>query len=492
MIGLSSKKVITLFLDIVIIISLMITMSFSPESYDAMFLYATAIYIVFVVSWLIIKKSFINYFNLFIILTYLYGFGQYLVEFFDMRMYFQYNINNIFTPKEINETALYYLINVALLHFSVIIFDEYLGLHKNKLKIVKNNTFLNKLFTFDELHTKVFNFVAFAVLAISFVCEVILLVKKIQINLTQGYAVALSYSISSEGFVGHVINFVSTLFLPAIFATLISSKGKKSNVIVWGCYFIFLVLYFLSGSRFEAVISLAGVFLLYNNYYRQIKTKYIVIVAVCGIFVLYLSALITNIRIISRYGDAPKDFIELVSAAMKLTGQSGFISNIISTTGFQICAIAGVYLNCPSEIDYTYGLYYIGGLARVIPNIFGGENPLITQSIDEMFAPFVTKTYGMGSSFIIEAYYNFGKLGTLMMIPFGAGIAYLGNTVNAIRNNRNIDIILKYFVFYIISVTLFYPRSDARMLVREIVFYYVGFVVVTKIVTSIYKSNFRR
>ena len=46
--------------------------------------------------------------------------------------------------------------------------------------------------------------------------------------------------------------------------------------------------------------------------------------------------------------------------------------------------------------------------------------------------------------------------------------------------------------FYIVSTTLFYPRSDARMIVREIVFYYLGFVVATWVAKVLYNSNFRR
>lgn len=488
--GLSSKKLIILFLDICILISLFLTMYILPESYDFMLIYATSIYIVLFASWLTIKKDVLGYFFIFLILTYLYGFGQYFLNFFDMPIYSQYTINNVYTPLEINETAIYYLINIVLLHFSVVIFDEYIGFHRKKNDIQVNSIInLNKI---ETTYEKSFNFVVLVVLAISFVCETLVLMSKIKITLTQGYAASLAFEYGTQGFVAHIISFISTLFLPALFAALITTKGKKSNIAVWLCYIVFLGMYFLSGSRFEAVISLAGVVILYHNYYQKINIKKLLIVAIVGVVVLYLAALINSIRIISAYGDAPDSFIKILELSINNTSKAGVIETVISTTGFQILANVAVYQNCPSEIDYSYGMYYLGGIARVIPNFLGGENPLITMGIDGMFTKYLTKTYGMGSSFIIEAYYNFGVFGTLMMVPFGAGIAYLGNTIECIKKHKNVNVILKFFVFYIVSTTLFYPRSDARMIVREIVFYYLGFVVATWVAKVLYNSNFRR
>lgn len=114
---------------------------------------------------------------------------------------------------------------------------------------------------------------------------------------------------------------------------------------------------------------------------------------------------------------------------------------------------------------------------------------MITESIDSIFLKYLTKTYGMGSSFIIEAFYNFGYLGIFMMIFYGYLIAIICRKMDLIRKGKSKDVILTYFIFYMAAETLFWVRSDARMLLREIVFYYLGFKIMTKIVYGIINKD---
>lgn len=51
---------------------------------------------------------------------------------------------------------------------------------------------------------------------------------------------------------------------------------------------VFIALYFMSGSRFEAVVSLAGVCLYYNCYCKKIDLKKLVLIALVGVAVLYV------------------------------------------------------------------------------------------------------------------------------------------------------------------------------------------------------------
>ena len=121
----------------------------------------------------------------------------------------------------------------------------------------------------------------------------------------------------------------------------------------------------------------------------------------------------------------------------------------------------------------------------------GGTNIFITDSIDTMFRKFLTVTYGMGSSFIIEAYYNFGYAGVLMMVLYGALIAYLVNFMEN-RQKQEENLVLTYFVYYIAATSFFWIRSDARFLVREIVFYYWGIKILTMCVQGTFFRNIER
>ena len=68
------------------------------------------------------------------------------------------------------------------------------------------------------------------------------------------------------------------------------------------------------------------------------------------------------------------------------TNEDNIFTDVISTAGMQILTVTAVYDNCPSEIPYSYGEYYLFGILRIIPNVTGGTNIFITDSIDTMFA----------------------------------------------------------------------------------------------------------
>ena len=467
------------FIDLFIIVALLMYSTTKLTSFNNTFLIMTVIHVTLLLTWFALYKNIINYFTIILLLSYIYYFGQYFLYFFKIEIDRQYTILNTFSPPIINEAAVYLEIHIVVLHMVVLVFFQGNKDHKQRCTAKPIRKAINP---------DAFCFVSIVLLLGSFVCEVLVLLFKIRINVTQGYTVALNTNYTGAGPFSHIINFGSTLFLPALFASLVATRGKrKLTTLACLIYIVFIVLYFLSGSRFEAVVSLAGVCLLYHFYYKRIRIKNLMIIVVVGICILYVCSLLSNIRRITNYGNTTSA-IEIVQESVEDTNENNIITDVISTAGMQILSVTAVYDNCPDEIPYSYGEYYLFGILRVIPNFTGGKNIFITDSIDTMFRKYLTVTYGMGSSFIIEAYYNFGYFGIMMMVVYGALIVYVVNLMES-KERQEKDLVLTYFVFYIASTSLFWIRSDARFLVREIVFYYIGIKVLTNIVQG---TLFRR
>lgn len=465
------KGMYGLIVDMALLVVVIILYGMNLSSFKVVFCMATTIYVCLFITWFQNCQDKINFFTIILLLSYIYTFGQYLLYCLDIEIQRQYTILNTFTPREINSAAIYILLNIIVFHASVLVFNKRIvGKNKEELK---------------SKDKKAFKLTACMLLLVTFVCELMVLVFKIKINMAQGYSVALRTNYSGAGSFSYIINFLSTLFLPSVFATFIVSKGKKENKLVWLIYTIYLGGYFMSGSRFEAIISLAGVLLLYNFYYKRVNIKKTTFIFAIGLVVLYLCSIMSNMRIIQNYGKT-MDFATIITEAVDVTNEENFIADVVSTAGMQVLTVTAVYNNCPSNESFTYGMYYLGGLVRVIPNIFGGDNPLITASIDKIFRQYLTKTYGMGSSFIIEAYYNFGWLGILMMIIYGYATAFLCKSMETVRRNLNQNMIFTYFIFYMASTAMFYVRSDARFIIREIVFYYFGVKVLVWVVKTLF------
>lgn len=452
-----------------------------PSEYQTVYVVVTIIHTGLLVSWIRAHGNVFNYFTIILLLSYLYYFGQYLLVFFHIEMKRQFTILNTYTPTVINRAAVYLEINIVVLHAFTVLFQ-------NPAKKIAENTFKPGRI---KVNKKVFRYVALLLFVVSFACEVFLLIFKIRLNVTQGYSVALNTHYSGAGAFSHIVNFGSTLFLPALFASFVSTKGKKKlTIFVWIVYIIFIILYFMSGSRFEAVISLAGVCLYYNCYCKKINVKKLLLIAIVGVAVLYICSLLSNVRRITNYGKT-NSAVVIFSEALHDTNKDNIFTDVISTAGMQVLTVTAVYDNCPSEIPYSYGEYYLFGILRIIPNITGGTNIFITDSIDTMFRKFLTVTYGMGSSFIIEAYYNFGYAGILMMGVYGWLIAYIINLMEN-KQKQEENLILTYFVYYIAATSFFWIRSDARFLVREIVFYYWGIKILTMCVQGTFFHNMKR
>lgn len=473
-IKLTRKNFIYMMIDIFLFVVVFGIKMNSIDSFNFIFILALIIYLFLLYSWFRCCVEKINFFTIILLLSFIYYFGQYLLNFFGFELDSQYNIKNTYTPAIINDTALYLLLNIVVLHFSVLLFYPKIKAKESKVDVIEK--------------VGAFKFVAIVLLLVSFVCEILVLVFKIKINRTSGYAVALNTNYSGMGKFSYIVNFGSTLYLPALFASLVTTKESKLKILTWLSYLVYLILYFMSGSRFEAVVSLMGMLLILKFYFKKLNWKTFLFVVLGAILVLFLCSFMSRVRIITNYG-IYNNYIDIIQAAFKAMEGDNFIVGTLSTTGFQILSVTAVYKNCPSIIDYSYGAYYLGGIIRIIPNLFGGENILITDSIDTIFYQFLTKTYGMGSSFIIEAYYNFGHFGILMMFLFGYLIGYVSRQMEYISQQKTTDLILTYFIFYIAATSFFWIRSDARFLAREIVYYYLVIRFLVVLVRQIFGRN---
>lgn len=475
---LKQKNVLIILTDISLIILCLISCIFNTQKYNYLFLISVVCYAIMLISWIRVSGTILNYVTVFFSLTYLYYFGQILLKSCGLPISYYINIDNTFSNVEICKTAYFILINILVLHASVIFFEGFLKKKETRTRYVKT-TYSKK----DAAYTTT----SLILLTISFICEVLVLFYKYKINIVSGYASALGSVYNGAGAFSGIVRFLGSLFLPAVFAALVSTKGKKNtNIYVWVCYVLYLAIYFISGSRFDAVISLMGVVLLYHNYYKKIDLKKAIFICGIGIFVLVICSFMNNIRIVDSWGENTS-YSAVVKRAVELSLNNNFLMDNLSVTGVQLLVVTTILKYCPSYIPFTYGIYYLGGLLRVIPNLFfGNNNPLITNDIDTIFSTYLTKTHGMGSSFVAEAYYNFGYLSVIMMVIFGGLMIFAMRKIDEVRKGINQNKILIGFIFYITSRSLFWIRSDTRMLLREIVFYYFGIVVLTLIVKQLF------
>lgn len=474
-----STNIITIFVDLIFISVLIIlnTSSLFIKSIEAVWVVNSLIYIFLIWTTTKFFKYKINYFTIFILLTYIYHLGQHLTYTFGWEISTQYTILNTYDISVINKIVMYATICVIILHASVCFFCG------------KDITYQNKTMT-SSVKAKKMNILAIKItsiilFAVSFPSTVMVLVFKIKLLKQFGYSIALNSNFDSLGSFSYIVNFFYTLMIPAIVLALVAFKDSRWKVIFFIFTGVYIILYFSSGSRYQVVVFLMGLIIIFHYYYKKIKVKNALITCIIGYLLIFICSIMSEMRILMNH--TSYSFAEIIIKSIDITYKSNIFSKVLSITGQQIITITTVFEHCPNDINYSYGLYYLMGIARIIPNIFGGENKLITDSIDTMFHIYFTKSYGMGSSFIAEAYYNFGYLLVFVMIFYGFLIERLCRYTIKYTDENNVFGL--YVCFYFTCTTFFYVRSDARFLLRGYIFYCLSIFIIVKIVQNIFIKN---
>lgn len=409
----------------------------------------TIAYICMIYSWIQISKR-IELYMLFLICTYFFYYGRYFLLFINYNKYIN-GIDDYVSVQFINHVAIFTLLCIEIMN----IFYLYFSGKSLKKKVIFQNWKCNDLSV---------SIVAWGMFIVSYFFSIRLLLMNIASTRMYGYAYALQAYYS-----GYRVERFFSNFLPGAFILLVLQykKNKLVSCIIYIFLAIYLGLYFLSGSRLQAVLLIFSLILVYEYEFKHFNKLRLIklgalLLALCFLLIV-ISSIRNNIQNESSIVNALK--------AVKDGAEDNFITKLLSECGFQIYSIAVVIKECPSVVPYNYGLTYLKGIGQLIPNLFWNQNPFMQESIDTIFSYYLNGgTYGIGSSYIAESYYNFGYFSVLFMPLVGYLFAKYRNILTWCYSNKKQNILSKYFLLSIPTYVLFYVRSDAVGFFRSIVY----------------------
>lgn len=437
-------------ISIITIIGTIIVMPFS-ESIDAQYIaiLITVAYIFMFYSWKRISCR-IELYILFLLCTYLFYYGRYFLLFINYNKYIS-KLGEYGSVGFINYVSVFTLLCIEVMHMFYIIFS----CRKLKKKVLFENRKCTSLSV---------GIVAWLMFCVSFFFSIRILLMNIVNTRMFGYAYTLQTYYS-----GYRVERFFSNFLPGAFILLfLQYKNKRfMRGIVSGLLLVYLVLYFLSGSRLQAVLLIFALILVLEYEFKHFNRKRLVKLG--GILLLLCFVLI----VISSLRNGIQNSSSMTEAirTLKDGSEDNFITKLLSECGFQIYSIAVVIKNCPSNIPYNYGLTYLKGIGQLMPNLFWSQNPFMQESIDTIFAFYLNGgTYGIGSSYIAEAYYNFGYFAILFMPLVGILFAKYRKLVEVCYLKQSKNIMSRYFLMSIPTYVLFYVRSDAVGFFKSLVY----------------------
>lgn len=395
-----------------------------------------------------------NFFFLFVVIAFIFEFGQSMatcIGGYDcLNPKWFLNINNgYFSSTEIWKS--FFFSHIMMMSLIVGYIFLYRKRQNNSSTTMKRDC-VNK----KQIRT------GFFLLIISMVPTFYLLIKDILILQTLGYGATLQVT---KGVMEKIFSLLSEMFPISVIWLLVCDERKQSRYFILGITSIYMGFQLAGGSRIQVFRFAIVIFLIFSLYYKKITKRnifWLILLASIGVFVL---SLVSSIRT-SIY--VSTDLQELISNAVISLWENNFIIEALKEMGNTQLINALVIKKCPQQVEFAYGTSYMKMLFSVVPNFWGGVHPS-SIDVDSVFSTLYTNLCGLGSSFIAEAYWNFGFLA----IPF---CTFLG-MIFAIHDRKLQEMCVNgenkvkiYLGFYVSFLLVFWVRSSCNGFGRSMLY----------------------
>ncbi|MCH4284613.1 MULTISPECIES: O-antigen polysaccharide polymerase Wzy [Bacillota] len=449
------KSIIVQFILLFILYYLQFAFSNFEKEIQMRYIAILAIFILIIseLSIYYVKKK-IDCFGILIILIFIFMFGQHFLFLIGTYPKNLTIISGALSKVTIYKMSFFVLKCVVILNIGYLIKCKKINIKRNNLQI--SNKEINRKIMFK---TGVIFF------CISIVPTLIILSKNIYLTFTVGYGERMLNEVYRSSGVQNITGILASFMIPTLLLLFITRK--KENKIPIIIIIVYMILYTASGSRINTMILLIGILYLQTNMFSKLNIKKTLKYLSILIMVFLLFSVVSSARSSIGSNLNPK---EVIKESFNDTIENSIIVSALSEAGYTFCATATVFENCPSNEPFNYGLSYISGIAYILPNGMTGNFYARIRSTDEVFKGYLNQYgSGIGSSFIGEAYWNFGQSALFLMLIFGIILAKVSNELDYAISSKNYESIFKYT--YIFVTIAFYVRSDTRTFLRNYIWF---------------------
>lgn len=451
----NDHKIFVLFIYLFTISILMFTLYYlTDDSIVNTTIIGFFIYFLVITSWYVSSKSLLDVYTFFIVLSFIFYLGQPLLMFFDISFDIVMSIGSSpYDSTQINKTLKFLLTSIAVFHGSVLVYQVFSNVFHRKKYFSTNDE--------NDYLLKSFRYVGIFLFLISVIPQFMYIYESIKTTILFGYSnIFKSDYIIGSGVQGGIPRFLAEFFKSALLLITISYLNDKKRLKRWIVFSIlYSILLIVSGQRGSNTLFIFSLFFLYHFGVKKINIKKISYAIIFLIITVYSLSIISVIR---NIGIANYSFSELINFFSDI---NPFI-DLLAESGFTLIACTTVVVYAPSIVPYNYGETYINSLIALVPNFFWDVNPAAIGGVDQVFKNFLFKDSGIGSSFIIEAYYNFGLYGVFMMPVFGLFIYLINKNLINFKFEKNYYNL--FISVYCIPVFLWFVRSETINIWRDL------------------------
>ena len=359
-------------------------------------------------TWRKISGSAISIYSIFVIISYLFTFGQCLMwaigihysgEIGQARLY----TLTVPTRTIIVQTQIITLMGLFAFHTGAVLF--YKKKKKAYRRTIQKSTDSMERSTLYQT-CKITSIISTPLMFYS-------IIRNIVINNAYGYGAAL-YNADIVASQNNIVLLLRMMYFPSIVGLLVSSQYNKTVMrICYTSFFFFMVLGLFAGDRGEWLFPLCILIWMHHKYYRKITKKAFAIYAIAGAILIIICVAVRNTRITG---------VSLAKVIDSIVGEKNPIISAIFELGGSM-RIALIVL------EHGWGIYPFGN--TYVHALLG----MVTEKVIKFFQPnyvslsawfsrvFLRISYGAGFSFVGEAIMNYGPYGSIAIL-FVIGILF--------------------------------------------------------------------
>lgn len=352
-----------------------------------------------------------NMTTLFIIMTYLFHFGQIFLNGLFRNYRFQgFNFILIVDPESYIYISMFCLFSVLSVGLGVILSS------KGKIQISSANTERQITNEFkDNMH--MYRSIGKILALFFFPIRLFTDLKRVLVSLSHGYLQTFNAVGTGSGILD-TLGYLSFVGIALIIMGY--SNEKKKAFKIYAVVSLYLVVTMISGGRGMQITLLLMFLYLEHRLIYKIRFKNLAIILICGYLFLGIVNTIVQVR-----GQTDVTFLNLWNIYIDALGNSPVLKLIEELGGTSYTPYLA-YQKLSSGFEPRFGSTYLKSFAVVFPNIGGIFSKLNSE------AYFVKMLSGsaLGGSYIGELYYNFKWFGLIFAIIIGFFINRISNYID--------------------------------------------------------------
>jgi oligosaccharide repeat unit polymerase len=403
-------------------------------------------------SWHAMTGSWFDPYTLFFTAAVVFNAGQALLEIFGLNN--DGMLKGRFPPETLVRTLLLVLLGLTAFHLGGMLAA---ARRKNRSQLEDNELEAN-------ITGQAIRFVGWGLLAISVIPSLILTNDAISLVMMRGYF-ALFQRDSGVGLNATPQVLGAFLVPSALFLLAGAQKHRTTRLVSLLIILFYCIIQLFLGHRNTAYPVLLAYLWLWHRVVRPLPRLFIVVIAV-GL--LLISPLIAAIR------DVPgQDRLSWNYLIERYSLIENPIVAAISEIGGSMSTIAYTLQLVPSTRDFDNGIDYLYATFTVVPNFLWELHPTIMRGTPSTWLiwhvnPFTAERGGtIGYSFIAEAYFNFGWIGTPIVLGI-IGYLFARFVLWAQQSGKpeRLAALASFTAFF-----LFFVRDEAATIFRPLIWY---------------------